>query len=104
VSSFASLLGGLNSATVGAFGTEVTYIPSSGLPYAVSGVLESGEVAEARFPGAHHALWVPLASLAAEPTKEDQIEIDSRHFRVADLQGEPTDAGGVWLLLVFIRS
>src|SRR5688500_3675457 len=101
---WSSLLDQLNGAVAGTFGREVTYIPSSGPSYIVSGVLESGEAAEARFPGAHHALCVPLSSHAAEPSKEDAVEIGPQRFRVADVQREPSDAGGVWLLLVYVRS
>ncbi len=89
---WASLLDGLNAATLSAFGGEVTYIPEGGEPFAIRAVFQPTREAEENSPGVYGVLFVRLADLARPPVRGDQALISGVPYTVYDIEGDASGA------------
>ena len=92
-----SLLDGLNTRVVAAFGREVTYVPQTGGPVAVRGIVQAAHQAEESSPGVYAYMFVRLADLSVYPGRGDEVQIDGSTYAV--YQVEADGQGGATLAL-----
>lgn len=91
---FASLLDGLNTAAVAAFGREVIYTPQSGTPATVRAIFQPSHEAEDSAPGVYGVLFVRLADLGRPPERGDEVSMDGTLYKVFDIEAD-TSGGAV---------
>ncbi len=89
---WASLLDGLNAATLSAFGGEVTYIPEGRRPVAIWAVFQPTREAEENSPGVYGVLFIRLADLARAPARGDQVVVSGVAYTVYDIEGDASGA------------
>lgn len=95
----------LNDVVGDVFGETVTYTPSSGSPYSVSGVVARRHIEVLGANGASSVSYattvgIKISALAAKPSKADRITISGAQYRIQDVQ---EDSGG-WALFVLHKS
>ncbi len=90
-----SLLEGLNTAALAAFGREVLYTPQAGEPVVIRGVFQQTREAEESAPGVYGVLFIRLSSLAQAPARGDQITVSEGTYTVYDIEA---DGGGAVVL------
>lgn len=95
MAAWASLLGALNSAALGAFGREVAYLPQAGSQVTVRGVFENTREAQENSPGVYAILFVRLADLQQPPERGDEVVVDRQTYKVFDIEA---DTGGAVVL------
>ena len=88
---WASLLNALNSTALGTFGREVSYGPSSGETIAIRAIVEVPRETEDTAPGVYAVLFLRLKDLPQPPERGDVVSIDSRDYKVFDIEA---DGGG----------
>lgn len=87
-----SLLNGLNSTVLGAFGREVTYLPQTGGLAAVRGIFENTHEAQENVPGVYAVLFVQLADFAQPPVRGDEVLVDGLTYKVFDIEADTSGA------------
>jgi hypothetical protein len=88
-----SLLNGLNSAALDAFGREVTYSPQTGAPVVIRAVFNPTREAE----GVSGVIFVQLADLPQAPERGDRVTVGGSPYTVFNIEG---DASGAAVLRV----
>lgn len=91
---FASLLDGLNTAALAAFGREVTYTPQSGASATIRAIFQPSREAEENSPGVYGVLFVRLANLSRPPERGDEVSMDATSYKVFDIEAD-TSGGAV---------
>lgn len=91
----------LDEACLRVFGTQVTYTPQAGPPFAVTGILETGARPENASPGAYALLFVRAAAFAQPPARGDEVTVGRSVYKVVDLEADAE--GGLRLALHFNR-
>lgn len=86
-----SLLGALNSTSLGIFGGEVSYRRSSGETIAIRAIVETTREMEEAAPGVYAVLFLRLKDLPQPPERGDVVSIDGRDYKVFDIEA---DGGG----------
>ncbi len=94
---FASLLDGLNSAALTAFGREVMYSPQTGAPGPIRAIFQPSHEAEENSPGVYGVLFIRLGDLRLPPARGDEVIIDSTSYNVFDIEADAS--GGAVLRL-----
>ena len=97
MTSWTSLMDALNTAVLGAFGREVTYVPQAGAPFAVRAITEAPHQTEDASPGTYAVLFLRLADLALPPARGDEAVIDGATYKVFEIVADAD--GGVKLAL-----
>jgi hypothetical protein len=92
-----SLLIGLNTTVLSAFGREVEYLPSAGEAIAIQGIVETAREIEDSTPGVYALLFLRLADLPRPPERGDEVAIDGHSYKVFDIEAD--GGGGVLLRL-----
>jgi hypothetical protein len=92
-----SLLNGLNSAALDAFGREVTYSPQTGAPVVIRAVFNPTREAEENAPGVYGVIFVQLADLPQAPERGDRVTVGGSPYTVFNIEG---DASGAAVLRV----
>ena len=92
-----SLMDALNTAVLGAFGREVTYVPQAGVPVTVRAITEAPHQTEDASPGTYAVLFLRLADLAQPPVRGDEAVIDGTTYKVFEIVADAD--GGVKLAL-----
>ena len=92
---WASLLGALNSAALGAFGREVAYLRQTGSQVTVRGIFENTREAQENSPGVYAVLFLWLADLPQPPERGDEVVVDSQTYKIFDIEA---DTGGAVVL------
>lgn len=92
---WASLLGALNSAALGAFGREVKYLPQAGSQVTVRGIFEDTRESQENSPGVYAVLFLRLADLPQPPERGDEIVVESQTYKTFDIEA---DTGGAVVL------
>lgn len=92
MSAFGDLVsGGLDPTVLDQFGDDITYQPGSGDEYTLTCVLDSGTELQQQ-ERIYQTAWAPLSSFTGgEPLRGDRVEIDSRTYRVADVEKQHLD-------------
>lgn len=87
MSAFGDLVAdGVDPVILEQFGDEITYYPAAGDEYTITVVLDSGTELQQQ-EKVYQTAWAPISSFTAgEPAKGDRVEIDSRTYRVADVE------------------
>jgi hypothetical protein len=91
------LTGSLNNRVLSTFGKELTYTPSAGVPFTVTGILETGAGEEDTTPGAYAVLFVKTEAFTQPPARGDQVAVGDVAYKVVDLDAD--SAGGIRLTL-----
>src|ERR1043166_5834629 len=94
---WASLLDGLNTHVVEAFGREITYLPQGADPVAVRGIVQAAHQGEESSPGVYAYVFVHLADLPEYPARGDEVQIDGSVYAVYQVEAE--GQGGATLAL-----
>ena len=97
MANWTSLLNGLNSAVLGAFGREVTYRPQSGGEIPIRAIFQATQEAEENAPGVYGVVFVRLSDLPATPQRGDRVVVDSSVYSVFQIESD--GGGGVTLSL-----
>ena len=97
MSDWTSLLNGLNTTILGAFGREVTYSPSTGVAVPIQAIVETAKETEDAAPGVYAVLFLRLADLPQAPARGDEVSIDNLLYKVFDIEAD--GGGGVMLRL-----
>lgn len=97
MASWNSLLGGLNSAVVGAFGREVVYTPQGGQQVTIRAIFEATHEAEENAPGVYAVLFVNAADLPVAPQRGDEVIVDRTTYKLFDIEAD--QGGGLILRL-----
>lgn len=92
-----SLLSGLNTSVLGAFGREVEYLPSTGEAIAIQAIVETARETEDSTPGVYALLFLRLRDLPRPPERGDEVTIDGLSYKVFDIEAD--GGGGVLLRL-----
>lgn len=90
-----SLAGALNSAVLSAFGSEVTYLPQSGVSIPVRGIFEATRQSQEKSPGVFALLFLRLADLPEAPQRGDSVVIGAAMYKVFEIEAD--GQGGVTL-------
>jgi hypothetical protein len=88
-----SVLGICNST----FGTPVTYTPTVGSPVSINGVFDNAYVEVNGVSSLQPTLRIQLSDLELEPTKGDEVTIDSTAYVI--LASQKDGYGGALLIL-----
>lgn len=92
-----SLLSGLNTSVLGAFGREVEYLPSTGTVLTIWAVVETAKETEDTIPGVYALLFARLGDLPRPPERGDEVTIDGLSYKLFDIEAD--GGGGVLLRL-----
>lgn len=99
MSVFGGCVGRMDAVIETVYGDSVTYHPSTGADYAITGVLDSGTPIN-QGERAYQTFWAPLANFThGEPTKADRVVIGSNTYRVADVEKQHLDGRLLKLVL-----
>ena len=90
-----SLLSGLNTTVLSAFGREVTYSPSTGEAIAINAIVETARETEDTAPGVYALIFLRLGDLPRSPERGDEVAMDGLSYKVFDIEA---DGGGGALL------
>ncbi len=91
MSDWTSLLDGLNTTVLGAFGREVAYTATTGDTVSISAVVETAKETEDATPGVYAVLFLRLGDLPWPPKRGDTVVIDNTFYKVFDIEA---DGGG----------
>jgi hypothetical protein len=86
-----SLLNGLNTTVLGAFGREVAYTATTGDTVSIRAVVETAKETEDAAPGVYAVLFLRLGDLPRPPERGDRVVIDGLSYKVFDIEA---DGGG----------
>jgi hypothetical protein len=87
-----SLLNGLNSTLLGAFGRDATYLPQAGGQVALRGIFENTREVQENAPGVYAVLFVRLADLPRQPERGDEVVVNSQTYKVFDIEADTSGA------------
>ena len=87
-----SLLDGLNSAVLGAFGREVTYLSQTGSQVTLRGIFENTREVQESSPGVYAVLFVQLADLPQPPERGDEVVVEGVNYKVFDIEADTSGA------------
>ena len=91
MSDWTSLLDGLNTTVLGAFGREVAYTATTGDTVSIRAVVETARETEDTLPGVYAFLFLRLGDLPWPPERGDMVAIDDISYKVFDIEA---DGGG----------
>jgi hypothetical protein len=94
---WSSLLNGLNSAVLSAFGREIVYAPQAGEPITLRAVFEATREPEENAPGVYAAVFLRASDLPAPPQRGDEITVEAAAYQVFDIEAD--QGGGLILRL-----
>ncbi len=94
---WSSLLNGLNSAAVGAFGREVVYVPQGGDQFTIRGIFEATRESEDAAPGVYAAVFLRASALPVTPQRGDALVVDGTTYKLFDIEAD--HGGGLVLRL-----
>ena len=86
-----SLLNGLNTTVLGAFGREVAYTALAGEAVSIRAVVETAKETEDASPGVYAVQFLRLGDLPWPPERGDIVAIDDIPYKVFDIEA---DGGG----------
>ncbi len=92
-----SLLNGLNSAALGAFGREVIYAPQLGEQFMIRAIFEATHGTEEAAPGVYAAMFVHAADLPLSPQRGDEVIVEGATYKLFDIEAD--QGGGLILRL-----
>ncbi len=92
-----SLLNGLNSTAIGAFGRELLYEPIASEPFQVQAIFEATREAEDAAPGVYAAVFLRALALPVTPERGDRVVVDAATYAVFDIEAD--HGGGLVLRL-----
>lgn len=102
MSDWASLIDGLNTGAISAFGKEVTYAPQDGVPFTLTGILDLGARREDTAPGTYALLFAKAAAFSEPPQRGGEVTVGNSIYKIVDLEAD--SEGGIRLVLHFNRS
>lgn len=91
MSDWTSLLDGLNTTVLGAFGREVAFTATTGDTVSIRAVVETAKETEDATPGVYAVLFLRLGDLSRPPERGDRVVIDGLSYKVFDIEA---DGGG----------
>lgn len=90
MSDWASLIDGLNTSAVAAFGREVNYSPQAGGSVAVTlkAVFEATHQGEENSPGTYALLFIRLSDLSQAPDRGDEVQVGDSVYKVFEIEAD----------------
>ncbi len=90
MSDWASLIDGLNTSAVSAFGREVTYSPQVGGSATVTlkAILEGTHQSEENSPGTYALLFIRLSDLPEAPDRGDEVQVGNSVYKVFEIEAD----------------
>ena len=86
-----NLMRSLNDRVLAEFGQSVTYTPSTGAPFSVTGILETGTGEEDSTPGTYAVLFVKTSTFTQPPARGDEVAVGDVTYKVVDLDADSAD-------------
>ena len=97
MAAWASLVHKLNEQVLATFGQQVTYSPQGGVPFSLTGILETATRQEEAAPGTYAVLFVKTSAFDQPPEWGDEVTVGNSVYKVIDLEADA--AGGLILRL-----
>jgi len=90
MSDWASLIDGLNTSALAAFGREVTYSPQVGGSVAVTlkAIFEATHRSEENSPGTYALLFIRLSDLPQAPDRGDEVQVGDSVYKVFEIEAD----------------